>query len=414
MKWIVLVLSSIACGGQLPSASANEAELLISHAEDEVALRLEDEGIEDADTLVSAALSGHGFSAPDVEVVRGTALRAQLRRVARAAPRADSNALFAATMKAWEELAALSPANRVLGAADLAGFDPAAPPVAISAEVARMAAERPEAGLDAHSRGVLLAARAAVITAIGQHLGLGPAEAAARAEPIDLAAHTLARKAALAFAGLPASSVRDPALAAARALRFTWQRYEDHGVIDESWPQVAFALGLEVPPPARSARPEIVMDEGAPCTPNLSGIECTMGGLIAAQLDGVPFNATGTSAASLATALLNALPAGFVGCLTDARRLRIDRKGGAFGVTVGSEALTVRGSFPAPGSRPQVVVGFAGNELRILVRAVADASAPASFTETIPLPRRLPRRLYEVEVEDPAGNLLAAAALDAR
>jgi hypothetical protein len=413
MKWIAIALWTFACGGQPPAASANEDELTISRAEDEVALRLEDEGIEDADTLISDALSLHGLSAPDIDQVRGTALRAQLRRVARATPRAEVNALFAATMKAWEEIAALSPANRVLAVADLAGFDPAAPPVAISAEAARAAAGHPEAGLDAHSRALLQEARAAVIAAIGQHLDLAPAEAAARAQPIDLAAHTLARQAALAFAGLPAASAHDPALAASRALRFTWQRYQDHGVVDEAWPQVAFALGLEVPPPSRGARPEVQID-GSACAANISGLECTTGGSATVRLDGTAFSASGASAGALASALLDALPAGFVGCILDAGLLRIDRRGGAFDVAVESGALTIRGSFPAEGSRPQILLGFAGNELRVLVRPVADASAPASFTETIPLPRRLPRRLYEIEVEDAEGNLLAAAALDAR
>ncbi len=414
MKWLAVALWIVSCGGQPPAvASEEEAAISISRAEEEVALRLEDEGIEDADDLISTALSAHGFSTPDVDLVRGTALRAQLRRVARSAPRGDANALFAATMKAWEEVAALSPSGRVGAVAGLFGFDPSAPPVAISAEAARAAAGHPEAGLDAHSRSLLASARAAVITAIGQHVDLPPADAAARAEPIDLAAHTLAQKAALAFAGLPAAGARDPSLAAARALRFTWQRFQDHGYLDEAWPQVAFALGIELPPPSRSARPEVEVD-GPACAPNVFGIECTSGGTVTARLDGVSFGASGKTPATLAAALLDALPSGFVGCITDAGLLRIDREGGTFQVAVENGALTVRGSFPAPGSRPQVVVGFVGNELRVLVRPFADPSAPTGFTETIPLPRRLPRRLYEVEVEDTGGTLLGAAALDAR
>ena len=418
MKWIAVALWTVACGGQPPAAAealqASEEALSISRAEDAVALLLEDEGIEDADTLIASALAGHGYAAPDVELVRGIALRAQLRRVARAAPRADEKALFAATMKAWEEVAALPPAGRVEAAAALAGFDPAAPPVAIPAEAARAAAGRPEAGLDAHGRALLAAARAAVSTAIAQHLGLPATEAAARAEPIELAAHSQARRAALAFAGLPAASPRDPALAAARALRFTWQRYQDHGAVDEAWPQVAFALGIELPPPSRGARPQIDIEDGSNCAASVFGIECTRGGSVTATLDGVAVTAAGATPAALASALLDALPAGLAGCILDAGLLRIDRVSGSYAVSVGDGALTVRGSFPSPGSRPQVVEGFVGNELRVLVRPVPDASAAAAFTETVPLPRRLPRRRYEVEVEDEGGALLAAAGLDAR
>lgn len=412
--WLAVVLWSVSCGGQPPAvASQEEAAISISRAEDDAALQLEDEGIEDADTLISAALAAHGLSAPDVDLVRGTALRAQLRRISRANPRANANALFAATMKAWEAVAALPPKDCVRAIAALAGFDPSAAPVAISAETARAAAEQPEAGLDPHSRNLLASARAAVIAAIGQHVDLSPAAATARAGPIDLAAHSLARKAALAFAGLPAAGERDPSMAAARALRFTWQRYQDHGHLDEAWPQVAFALGIELPQPARSARPDVEVD-GPACAPSFFGIECQGGGAVTVRVDGISFAASGKTRGALASALLDALPPGFAGCITGPGLLRIDRAAAKFEVAVGQGALTVRGSYPLPGSRPQVVMGFVGNELRLLVRPSPDASAPASFTETVPIPRRLPHRRYEVEVEDADGALLAAATLDAR
>lgn len=413
MKWLAVSLWIVSCGGPLPVVSADEDALRISHAEDAVALRLEDEGIEDADDRISSALAAHGLSAPDVDLVRGVALRAQLRQAARAAPGADESALFAATMKAWEELAALAPEARVSAVAALAGFDPSAAPIAISPEAARAAAGHPDAGLDSHGRALLAEARAAVLTAISQHLDLSLKDAAARAEPIDLAAKALARKAALAFAGLPAADARDPWLAAARALRFTWQRYQDHAFVDEAWPQVAFALGIELPPPTRGARPEVEID-GAACVPNVSGLECASGGAVAVRLDGVAFRASGDTPGALAKALLDALPAGFAGYLADTALLHVDRTAGPFAVGVENGALIVRGSFPAAGSRPQIVLGFVGSELRVMVRAVADPSAPAGFVETVPLPRRLPRRRYEVEVEDTEGALLAAATLDAR
>jgi hypothetical protein len=233
-------------------------------------------------------------------------------------------------------------------------------------------------------------------------------------------ARAAARSAAAAFAGLPAASVRDPLLASGRALRWSWIELQDHGYADEAWPMVAHALGLELPPPARSARPDLKVI-GTACAATTSGVQCTTGGEVQLRFaSGELVTARGATAVELASSVLDVLPAELAGCIVGSTpdgsfaAARIDRTQGAMSVSAGAAGLSLRGSFPTPGFRPRIVLDFAGNELRVLVQPVAESGAPADFTERIPLPKRLPRRRYEVEVLDADGALLAAAALDRR
>ena len=176
---------------------------------------------------------------------------------------------------------------------------------------------------------------------------------------------------------LTAVLLADPGLAAARALRFGWQRHQDFGPVDEAWPMVAFALGVEQPPPARGATPVIDIEDGSNCQATMIGVQCTRGGSVTVRLDGTAISASGTTPLALAVAIANNLPAAFAGCSTDLGFVRIDRAAGSVAarsvaVAVERGALIVRGSFPAPGTRPRIVVGFAGNELRVLIKPVGN------------------------------------------
>lgn len=412
MRLIAVLWLLASCGGApLALSSSDDALARVRSAADEAEIRLEDEGIEDADGFVSTVLAAHGFCSADVEVVRYTALRAQLLSVAASLPHATAGELFAKTMDAWEAIATLPPDRRLAAVAGLAGFDPARAPVAISPEVVRAAAAHPESGLDARGRGQLAAARAAITAAIAQHLDLPSAQAAQRLLSLEQRARAAATRSAQAFSGLPAASAQDVSRAAARALRWSFIQLQDFGGVDEAWPMVAQVLGVELPPLARSGRPDLAV-EGAACTATPGGLQCTSGGSVRLRLDDATIEAKGGDAASLLTSVLDALPRGIVGCAIDAGALRIDRTAGDVQVEVTPSALVLRGKLSAPGLRPQIVVGFQGNELRVLVRPVADLSAKAAFVESIPLSRRLPKRRYEVEVVDEAGTLLGAAALD--
>ena len=412
MRWIASLWFVAACGGA-PSALTSSGDALAEARSplDEAEIRLEDEGIEDADGFISTALSAHGLCAADAEILRWSALRALLLRTAAPLPHATAADLFAKTMDRWEAIAKLPDAQRLQAVASLAGFDPARAPVAIAPEIVRAAAAHPEAGLDARAKGQLAAARAALTAAISQHLDLPAAQAAKRLAPIEERARAAAARSAQEFSGLPAASAQDVARAAGRALRWSFIQLVDFGGADEAWPMLARMIGVEVPPPARSGRPDLSV-EGTACTPAPAGLQCSTGGKVRVHLDDQTLEARGADAASLISAILDALPAHTAGCDLGAGTLRIDRTRGSVQVEVTPDALVLRGQLPAPGLRPQLVVGYQGNELRILLRTVADPAAQAAFVETVPLSRRLPKRRYEVEVVDEGAALLGAASLD--
>ena len=226
--WVGVVLLCASCGGARQT-SATERDLSgvrKSPALDAAELRLEEEGLEDSDTAILAALSAHGLSQPDAQVLDQLALRAQLFALEKKGATADQ--LFASTAQAWGQVAAGSAEERLATVARLTGFDAQADPIAISPAQARAAGARPELGLDARGQAQLHAWRSSVILAISQHLDLSSARATARALPLDQLAKGSAAKAALAFSGLPAAGERDASLAAGRALRFAWRQWADH------------------------------------------------------------------------------------------------------------------------------------------------------------------------------------------
>lgn len=441
---VVLCAACASCGGAVPAAAVPPAEeqdltgARSSAALDAAELHLEEEGLEDADTAVVAALSAHGYSGPDAQVLDQLALRAELLATyAAARPGATADQLFELTAVKWEALASSPAGERVDAVAKLLGFDAQRPPEAVSPEAAQVAATKPELGLDARGRLQLHAWRSSVLLSISQHLDLSMPQATARALALEQAAQSDAKDAALSFTGLPAASFRDPSRAAGRALRFAWRSWADHAWPDEAWPMVAHLLGVEEPPVARAAPPDltIVSSAGLACAVWPTGVQCSgtaTSSTLQLTLDGRPLEVLLPPQATAATALdalLTALPASAAGCVIESSAdgtfalARLDRSSPPapanallsqvlLDTSVSPPLLT--GMFANPGSQPRLVVDYSGNELRILVQPVANPDAGASFRVEVPLPSRLPHRRFEAQVVDADNTLRAAAPLDRR
>ena len=445
------LLLPVACGGPLSegkafapeTAQAQEAQEALEAARsqaaaDEAEQRIDAEGGEDDDAAVEQALSAHGVDAPAVELLRGGALRAVLIAAARAAPTASAGALVQRALDRWHLLAARDPAALLRALGTLDGFDPCGPPVPIDAATAHRAAAAPERGLDARERRQVAQAQASATASISAHLDLALAAAAMRLDPLSANATAAGAAAATAFAGTRASSLADPARAAARALRQAWQALADHGFDDEAWPEVAGLLSHPLPPPPSSARPDLrLLDPaGLACAVIPPGLACdgnTKAGVLQIVLDGVPLGlkvSAGMTAADALSALRLRLPAALAGCAggREATLLRLDRtapsldgtafESAEFGPPVARDRplpegppreLVVRGRFRTEGLRPAFLVDFSGCELRVELIVRPDSGAPRDFEARLALSSRLPARGYEALLTDEAGRTLAAA-----
>jgi|GEM_PF-1905799 len=433
--WLGAAFFCASCGGVVQGSETQELSAVRpSAALDEAELRLEEEGIEDADTAIVAALLAHGFSQPDAQVLDQLGLRAQLLGSAR--PGATADQLFQSTMTAWEAVAAGSAEERVASVADLLGFDPQAAAVVITGEEAKTAGAHPEQGLDARGRAQVRAFRASLLLSISQHLDLPIAQATSRALPLEQLALASAARAALDFSGLPAAGRRDASRAAGRALRFAFRQWVDHARPDEAWPRVARLLGVEEPPAARNEPPDLSVVEtpGLSCSFSASGLSCsgTSSGPLQLILEGQPLTvpvASGATAKEALEQLFSALPGSVAGCLIDSSAdglsavARLDRaqpsapdgtKLAKLSLDTSVSPPVLSGEFALTGLVPRVVLDYSENELRLLVQPVADPAGVTNFRLEVPLPKRLPHRQYELQIVEEDGSLRAAAALDRR
>jgi hypothetical protein len=357
-------------------------------------------------------------------------------------PDADASALVESTLTGWHALALLERTARLAALGSLGGFDVRKAPVRIASEQAATASRTAESGLDARGRRLWTGARTRVLAAISAHLDLTQEEAAARLPPISEHSEGRAAAAALGFAGTLASSASDPARAAARALRRSWQGLVDRDAPDETWASVADLIGQPLPPVPAAARPALSVREsaGLGCTALPSGLACagtSSGGVLRLSLDGghleLPL-APATPAAAALSALRARLPGSLAGCTSGAALpfLRLDRSAPALegtplaavmieervapapaaaGGKKPARELVVRGRFRIEGLRPAFVADYSGCELRVMLIAESVRGAPRDFQVRLSLSSRLPKRSYEALLTDVLGRTLAAASL---
>ncbi|MBS2025283.1 MAG: hypothetical protein JST92_23015 [Deltaproteobacteria bacterium] len=423
------LLAHLACTQPLLESpdDQDQTQAASTRALDDAERRLTEEGGEDSDDAMSAALSAQGFSQPTIDLLVSEGLRALLLRTAHASPRSGTDALCQHTLDAWARLAARPPAGRLDALEDLTGRPLHQSPVRVTARDLADATAHPEAALDAREQRQIADAREAVANAISMHLDLPLADARARLTPIEASALTQARAAVAPFANTLATGADDPGRAAAHALHQAWDALTDTDFPDEAWPQLAELLGAPAPATPLPAPPKLALLDGAglTCAAFPSGLSCTGKSKalpLRIALDdrelSIPL-AAHTTAADALLALRARLPQTVAGCTlpSTAPSLELERTAPPLddtlleSLTIGFEGSRVRlrGRFRASGSRLAVFTGFLGCQIRIELIAQADPSAARDFEALIELSSRLPQRAYIVEAVDPTGRLLAAA-----